>query len=374
MTLVTTCSGITSNSMAIYTEMLTEVLSPHVNKVKLTRIDLLDLIPRLLWPAPTLERRFQQLWLVFISPWQLRRHSTSADLFHLTDGSTCYVLNRLDPKKCVVTLHDLIPLLQQQGRFPIAPPSIFARWLIAKNLSSLKCQPNICVDSTITGKDFNSNVDSDIRPTVIFPTIRDGILTLRPNSVPPWHERVEQGKRLILHIGNSGFYKNRATVIKVFAELSKTYALKLVMAGGPPDSSLQLMIQELKLSEKISFVPHPDDQTLSQLYLSASLLLFPSYYEGFGWPPLEAMAFGCPVVCSNAGSLPEIVGDGALMTSPDDVAGLANHCDSVLNDAKRATNLIKAGLENVKRFSPESMAAKFLDLYDSAMEIQKRAI
>jgi glycosyltransferase involved in cell wall biosynthesis len=142
------------------------------------------------------------------------------------------------------------------------------------------------------------------------------------------------------------------------------------MAGGPPDNSLQLMIQELKLSEKMSFVPHPDDQTLSKLYLSASLLLFPSYYEGFGWPPLEAMAFGCPVVCSNVGSLPEIVGDGALMTSPDDVAGLVHHCDSVLNDAKRATNLIKAGLENVKRFSPESMAAKFLDLYDSAIDAQ----
>jgi glycosyltransferase involved in cell wall biosynthesis len=79
------------------------------------------------------------------------------------------------------------------------------------------------------------------------------------------------------------------------------------------------------------------------------------------------MAFGCPVVCSNAGSLPEIVGDGALMASPNDVVGLVNHCDSVLNDASRATNLVEAGLENVKRFSPETMAEKLLDLYNSAL-------
>ena len=222
--------------MAIYTEMLTEVLSPHADKVRLTRIDLLDLIPRFPWPTPTLERRFQQLWLAFISPWQLRRYSP--DLFHLTDGSTCYVLNRLDPKKCVVTLHDLIPLLQQQGRFPIAPSGIFARWLIKKNLCSLGAQRNLCVDSMATNEDLKSNIDSDITPVVIFLTIRNKLLTCCPNLIPSWQERVEQGQRLILHVGNSGFYKNRTTVVKVFAELVKTHPLELVMAGGPPDGQL----------------------------------------------------------------------------------------------------------------------------------------
>ncbi|MBE9203841.1 glycosyltransferase family 4 protein [Synechocystis salina LEGE 06099] len=361
--LVSTCSTKTPNSMAVYTQMVTEVLSPHTDKVKLTRVDLLDLIPHLPLLTPRLERRFRQLWLVFVSPWQLQRYS--ADLFHLTDGSTCYVLKNLNPKKCVVTLHDLIPLLQQQGRFPIAPPGIFARWLIGRNLRSLKGQRNICVDSISTNKDLKSNVDSDLTSAVIFPTIRSELLALRPDLIPPWQERAEQGQRLILHIGNSGFYKNRTTVVEVFAELVKTHALELVMAGGEQDRELELLIQDLKLTEKVKFIPYPDDHTLSQLYLRASLLLFPSYYEGFGWPPLEAMVFGCPVVCSNAGSLPEIVGDGALMASPDDVAGLVNHCDSVLEDTNQAMKLVKAGWENVKCFSPESMAEKLLNLYDS---------
>ncbi|AIE74697.1 MULTISPECIES: glycosyltransferase family 1 protein [unclassified Synechocystis] len=363
--LVTTCSSKTPNSMGIYTQMLMEVLSAHTDKVKLTRIDLLDLIPRLPLLSPTLERRFQQLWLTFISPWQLRSYSASADLFHLTDGSTSYVLNKLDPKKCVVTLHDLIPLLQQQGHFPIAPPGIFARWLIEQNLRSLKNQKNICVVSNCTGKDLQDNIGKTKSLKCITSTIRGEILTLLPNSIPAWKERIEQGKRLILHIGNGGFYKNQTTVVKVFAELIKNHALELIMAGGKPNRELKLIIQELELAEKIKFVPHPDDQALAKLYLSASLLLFPSHYEGFGWPPLEAMAFGCPVVCSNAGSLPEIVGNGALTTFPNDVAGLVSHCRSVLEDTNGTMELIKAGLENAKRFSPEIMAEKLLELYDS---------
>ncbi|MDB9541101.1 glycosyltransferase family 4 protein [Anabaenopsis tanganyikae CS-531] len=363
--LITTCSTESVGSMLIYVEMVTETLSSYSQKVRLTRIDLLNLVPDLFFLPAKLKKRFQQLWLLLISPLQLRKYMRkyNGDIFHLMDGSSCYVLRGIPPEKCVVTLHDLIPVLQQKGEFPIPPPGFFARWLIRENLKSLKSQKNICVDSTCTGQDFQQNV-SNLVPTVIFPGIRSSLLDLIPAEIPGWQERVRDGKRIILHIGNNGFYKNRATVIRVFAELVKSHPLSLVMAGSPPDMELQMIIQELQVGDKITFVSHPNDGAVSSLYLKASILLFPSYYEGFGWPPLEAMAFGCPVVCSNSGSLPEIVGNAALMASPDDLSAIVAQCDFLLNQSEEATKLVQAGLENIQRFSSLKMGEDLINFYN----------
>jgi glycosyltransferase involved in cell wall biosynthesis len=127
---------------------------------------------------------------------------------------------------------------------------------------------------------------------------------------------------------------------------------------------LQMIIQELQVGDKITFVSYPNDQAVSSLYLKASILLFPSYYEGFGWPPLEAMAFGCPVVCSHSGSLPEIVGNAALMASPDNLSAIVAQCDFLLNQSEEATKLVQAGLENIQRFSSLKMGEDLINFYN----------
>jgi alpha-1,3-rhamnosyl/mannosyltransferase len=111
---------------------------------------------------------------------------------------------------------------------------------------------------------------------------------------------------------------------------------------------------------------HPSDEELRDLYRGAALLLFPSIYEGFGWPVLEAMACGCPVVCSNVASLPEVAGDAALMAGPDDVGRLADHCVAVLQqpgiaEACRVRGSVRAG-----GFTVERMTEKVLTAYVAA--------
>src|SRR6185503_19215027 len=106
---------------------------------------------------------------------------------------------------------------------------------------------------------------------------------------------------------------------------------------------------------------------LPALYNAVDLLLFPSLYEGFGWPPLEAMASGTPVVCSRAGSLDEIVGEAALTADPEDVEALAWHAGTILTDAKLRGTLFERGLTNAARFSWDRAALQMMSLYHDLM-------
>ena len=102
---------------------------------------------------------------------------------------------------------------------------------------------------------------------------------------------------------------------------------------------------------------------MPQLYNAVDCLLFPSWYEGFGVPPLESMACGTPVVTSNVASLPEAVGDAGLMESPDDVPGLANAVNRLLEDSEFREDHIKRGLKHVKGFDWATNAAQTMSIY-----------
>ena len=116
----------------------------------------------------------------------------------------------------------------------------------------------------------------------------------------------------------------------------------------------------------VDIVVNPDDDEVARLYARASLLLFPSLYEGFGLPPLEAMAAGCPVVCSNAGSLPEIVGEAALVAPPDDGAVLSEQSLRVLREPALRRKLVEAGDRHIQRFNLDAVGGGVLAAYAMA--------
>jgi glycosyltransferase involved in cell wall biosynthesis len=111
-------------------------------------------------------------------------------------------------------------------------------------------------------------------------------------------------------------------------------------------------------------VVNPKDGDLAKLYREASVLLFPSLYEGFGWPPLEAMRYGCPVVCSNVASLPEVVDDAALLCNPEDTGECASALLRVLSDDALAKQLVERGYRNLPRFSSREFALGLSRLYE----------
>ena len=111
-----------------------------------------------------------------------------------------------------------------------------------------------------------------------------------------------------------------------------------------------------------------DEETLACLYSGAAAVVYPSWYEGFGLPVLEAMACGCPVICSNTSSLPEVAGDAAIFVGPEDAEGLAHALDTVLDDSALRQSLAQRGLMRAAEFSWENTATRTLEVFANVLE------
>jgi len=122
-------------------------------------------------------------------------------------------------------------------------------------------------------------------------------------------------------------------------------------------------LDNLGIRQDVIFVDHISESELSRYYHSAELLAYPSLYEGFGLPPLEAMCCGCPVVTTNSSSLPEVVGDAGILVDPYDVGGWVQAMKNVLTDDHLRIEMIRKGLERSKRFSWEKTARETLQVY-----------
>jgi glycosyltransferase involved in cell wall biosynthesis len=177
-------------------------------------------------------------------------------------------------------------------------------------------------------------------------------------------------KPYILFVGQRSGYKNFFGLLSAYAKsnyINENYDL-ICFGGGQLKSDEFDKISDLKLDKnRIAFLSGGDDVLMS-LYSNASLFVYPSLYEGFGIPPLEAMSVGCPVVCSNTSSIPEVVGDAALLFNPHSDGDIANAIESVLQNDKLRNELITKGYERLKFFSWEKCAKEHFDVYRKVLE------
>lgn len=286
------------------------------------------------------------------------------DLFHVIDGSHGYVASCLPPGRTIVTVHDLIPHLQSENFFPVAPPSRAARWIIRRALLGLGSAIHLVCDSSATQADLVRALDTVVdRTSVIFPPLEPSFFD--PVAVP---ENVAPAIPFIFHLGNNAFYKNRRGVLEIFSRIASSVPHRLVMAGPPPTGEMYAFGHAKGLHERISFIENPSDDRVRALYREASLFLFPSRYEGFGWPPLEAMASGCPVVCSDAGSLAEVVDDAALKAAPDDIETFSSHCIDILGNPAMARSIRDRGFARADQFRLETFGARLAAVYRETLQ------
>jgi glycosyltransferase involved in cell wall biosynthesis len=342
-----------TGSMAIYTELVTHSLAAVAPGTELITVPLL---------RQPLTGGLSRLTAMAAARW--RTGCMEADVYHWLDGSHAYMAGAISWPRTLISVHDFIPTLQAAGEFHnVAGPGWRARQLLTASTRAIQRCGAVCAVSESTASDllrFTGRHADAVIP-----------LCLRQLPAANTIEASLAPRPYILHVGHNGFYKNRSMVIAVFAALAKQFPnLHLVLAGEAVNNHLQQQVQATGLSKRVHWLDSPSDDSLAQLYSDAEMLLFPSLYEGFGWPPLEAMAYGCPVVCSNTGSLPEVVSNAALTCSPCDLEALTRSCTKLLKDSSLRSDLISRGKANLARFSLEHMGKQLFSLYT---QLQRRA-
>lgn len=181
-------------------------------------------------------------------------------------------------------------------------------------------------------------------------------------------------ERYILYMGTLEPRKNIESIIQAFSlfksknDLSNNN-MKLVIAGkkGWLFESIFKLVEDLNIKDEVIFTDYVDEAHKPIIYQMASLFVFPSIYEGFGIPVLEAMASSLPVITSNVSSLPEVAGDAAVLVEPKDIDSIAGNMNKILNDGELRNDLIKKGHAQAQKFTWEASAAKLYKIYKSMM-------
>ncbi len=208
---------------------------------------------------------------------------------------------------------------------------------------------------------------------VVYSGVDDGLKPVEDTRrVAALRERLSIPGPYILHVGSLHPRKNLSRLVEAFASVKDLVEnLSLVLAGRKSWSIRRLAerIEGLGLSERVILPGYVPDADLAALYSGACVYAFPSLYEGFGFPALEAMACGVPVVCANTSSLPELVGDAALTVAPTDVNGLSEALARLLADRALRQDLSRRGRERVREFTWEACARATLDVLLEAANI-----
>lgn len=175
--------------------------------------------------------------------------------------------------------------------------------------------------------------------------------------------------RYIFYVGAHGIGKNLNRLVEAYASLSAWHSsVGLVIAGKIDERRRDLyeLPERLGVGGRVSFIGKVDESDMSALYSGADIFVFPSLYEGFGIPPIEAMACGTPVIASNATSLPEVVGDAAITFDPMDINSLTYNMDNVLSSETLRSELREKGYKRASEFSWQDTAKKTLVVYREA--------
>jgi len=269
------------------------------------------------------------------------------DIIHCTYYSRN--IKKIKGTKLVVTVFDMIHELfaDQYSKFDCTS---------ANKRRSVKVADHIICISEQTKKDLIRLFGVDEKKISV---------TMLGFSLPKTHTvNLIFDKAFILFVGSRKSYKNFKSLFIAYASNAELFSnYNLIAFGGEPFSKDELsMLADFKLSGNVIHISG-DDSKLAFYYMNASIFVYPSMYEGFGIPPLEAMSFGCPVACSNVSSIPEVVGDAAAKFDPESVKSIESALLKVLKDPNYKSDLIRRGRERVKLFSWESCADQTFEIY-----------
>ncbi len=292
-----------------------------------------------------------------------------ADVYHLANESLASLLlfNRLKPS--IVTVHGLMTYLLKKKKQRNLYQNAIHQFFDALAVRGLrKAQKIITVSHFLKQELINHTGIPDGNIRVIHEAVDHQVFRTKTIDDEFRNKHGLLNKyRYILYVGSEQPNKNFLLLIKAFARIHNRFTnVKLLKIGQPEfqterKKALRL-IEELGIKDKVIFLGHIGEE-LPLFYNVSEIFVYPSSFEGFGLPPLEAMACGVPVICSNAGALPEVTGSAAASIDRIDIDSLAEMMEKLLDDKPLREEYISRGMENANRFSWDQTAKKTLEVY-----------
>ncbi len=307
------------------------------------------------------ERTLARAWQRLSLPLPVEWFTGASDVFYSPD----FVLPPTRARRKILTVHDL-----SFKRVPeTAVPNL--KWYLEGAVPrAVRRADLILADSDATGRDLVELFGVDPERVQ---TLYSGVESLfcpvtDTNQLADVRARYKLERPFILSVGTIEPRKNLARLVQAFSLLRGNADMELVLAGGRGWLSEEIYTAPAKFGAAdrvrfLGFVPDPD---LPALYSLAALFVYPSLYEGFGLPVLEAMACGSPVITSNNSSLPEVAGGAGLLVEPREVEGLAAAMQRLLDDAGLRRDLARRGLERAGRFSWEASARQLRRAFEAS--------
>jgi glycosyltransferase involved in cell wall biosynthesis len=255
------------------------------------------------------------------------------------------------------------------GKLDLQQPPVKRRVIISENTRQLRRLETLISVSRHTADLLVRELEIPARRIRVIHNHLDPIFTPLTESERMDARRLffADAEYAVIHVGKASAYKNRLGAMQAFALLLKKIpTARMFLVHGPASPEERAFLAESGKPDAFEFLPALAEERLRRFYGSADVLLFPSFYEGFGWPPLEAMGTGCPVVSTTCASLAEVVGDAALtLDDPHDHARMAELLYTVLKDRTTAQDLRQRGLRRVKLFAPEIALGRVAEVYQS---------
>ena len=319
-------------------------------------------------------------WLGYVDkflffPWQLLARARTADIVHICDQGSASYTRLFRNRPTVLTCHDMFAIRAGLETIPEHSLKLPGKVFQAANRRGLELADSVICISDHTRDEVLEFTKCDPE------AVRAAYLPLNYPYSPAPSEEIERtvrqagldpSERYFFHVGGNFPYKNRPGVVRIFSELRKLEdyrSARLIMAGARWSPELRQVVVSLELDSVVVEVETPSNEDLRALYSGALALIFPSLYEGFGWPLVEAQACGCPVATSNRPPMSDLVRESGVLFDPLDHAGAATRIAEGLADR---AGLRRRGMANVARFSPETMLSEVQAAYTQA-ETRKRA-
>lgn len=368
VTLITNIKGENKRSMEIYATCLKNALERHSDDLNV------DQIAPLASFSFIRSRRLRKLINPFdqIIGYILKLGKISGDenkIYHITDHVYSYLLMKLPPKRTIVTCHDITPLIANEFRLGAKKISLKSFWHFKLKVKMIAKAAQVIAVSESTRNDLiRHNICQPEKISVVYSGI--------PNTYLPMSniDRIQLRKSmditdeiLLLHVGGSVFYKTIEGIIgalKILCASNFEKKFVFIKAGEPFTIEQIRMIEDYGLVNFVRYIGSPKtSEAMREIYNISDMLLFPSLYEGFGWPPIEAMSCGIPVISSDKGSLKEVVGDAALICDPHSPASMAEQVLKLVKDDLLRNSLIERGILRSHLFSWDETAKNVINIY-----------